>query len=72
MVRQVVELVEATDGRLESGSTVLVTNDLPLTLVVAPSYVEVDALGEDARGALRATVRVGLATDLASYLVVVP
>ena len=29
MVGQVVEVVGATDGRLESGSTVRVTNDLP-------------------------------------------
>ena len=65
-------MVGATDGRLESGASVRVTNDLPLTLAVAPSYVEVDALAEDARGALRATVRVGLATDPASYLVEVP
>jgi hypothetical protein len=32
---------------VESGSTVLVMNDLPLTLVVAPSYVEMDSLAED-------------------------
>ncbi len=31
-----------------------------------------DALAEDAPGALQATVRVGLATDPASYLVEVP
>jgi hypothetical protein len=43
MIGQVVELVGASDGRPESGSTVLVMNDLPLTLVVAPSYAEVDA-----------------------------
>ncbi len=49
-----------------------VTNDLPLTLAVAPSDIEVDALAEDAREALRATVRRGLATELASYLVEVP
>ena len=49
-----------------------VTNDPPFTLVVAPSYFAVNALAEDARGALRATVRVGLATDPASYLVEVP
>ncbi len=52
MAGQVVEVVEATHGRLESGSTVLVTSDFPLTLVAAPSYVEVDALAENARGAL--------------------
>jgi hypothetical protein len=72
MIGKVVALVAAADGRLESGSTVLVTNDLPLTLVMAPSCAEVDALVEDTRGALRATVRVGLATDPAFYLVEVP
>ncbi len=48
MVGQV-EVVEATDRRLE---LVRVTNDPPLTLIVAPSYFAVDALAEDARGAL--------------------
>ncbi len=50
MVGQVVELVEAADGRLESGLTMLVTNDLPLNLVGTPSYVEVDAFAEAHEG----------------------
>ena len=45
-----------------------VTDDLPLTLVTAPSYAEIDALAEDARGALRVSVRVGPATAPASYV----
>ncbi len=61
--------MEATDGRLDYGSTGNVTNDRLLTLVVVPSYAEVDSLAEDERGALRATVRVELATELTSYLV---
>ena len=59
MVGQVVHVAGSTDGRLASGAHIPVTDDLPLTLVAAPTYVEIDALMEDARGALQASVRVG-------------
>ena len=50
-----------------------VSDDLPLTLVTAPTYVEIDALMEDARGTLQTSVRVGpAAANPASYIAVVP
>ena len=55
-------------GRLDSGAHNPVTDDLPLCLVVAPTYAEIDALAEDARGALRVSVRVGPPSDPASYV----
>jgi len=45
--------------------------DLPHTLVAAPTYAEIDALEEEARGALRVSVRVGPASNPASYIAVV-
>jgi hypothetical protein len=71
MLGQVMRVVGSTDGRLESGAVVSVTDDLPLTLVAAPSYAEIDALAEEARGALRVSVRVGPASDPASYVATV-
>ena len=47
-----------------------VTDDLPLTLLAEPTYIEVDALAEEG-GALRVSVRVGPASDPASYIAVV-
>ena len=64
----VVHAVGSTDGRLDSGAHIPVTDDLPLTLVAAPTYAEIDALAEDARGALRVSVRVGPPSDSASYV----
>ena len=59
MLGQVVHVAGSADGRLASGAHIPVTDDLPLTLVAAPTYVEIDALMEDARGTLQASVRVG-------------
>ncbi len=72
MLGQVVRVAGSADGRLASGAHIPVTDDLPLTLVAAPTYVEIDALMEDARGTLQALVRVGPAADPASYIAVVP
>jgi hypothetical protein len=44
MLGQLVHVVGSADGRLDSGAVVPVTDDLPLTLVAAPTYTEVDAL----------------------------
>jgi hypothetical protein len=66
MLGQLVHVVGSADGRLDSGAVVPVTDDLPLTLIAAPTYTEVDALA-----ALRVSVRVGPASDPASYIVVV-
>ena len=48
---QLVHVVGSADGRLDSGAVVPVTDDLPLTLVAAPTYTEIDALAEEARSA---------------------
>jgi len=48
---------------LASGAHIPVTDDL---LVAASTYMEIDALMEDARGTLQASVRVGPAADPAS------
>ena len=64
MLGQLVHVVGSADGRLDSGAVVPVTDDLPLTLIAAPTYTEVDALA----GALRVSVRVGPASDPASYI----
>ena len=66
MIGQVVHVFGSTDGRHASGAHVPETDDLPLTLVAAPSYAEIDALAEDAREALRVSVRVGQAIEPAS------
>ncbi len=58
MVNQEVHVVGVTVGRLATGAAVDVAEYLPLSLVTAPTYVEVDALADDARGALQVTVRV--------------
>ena len=71
MLGQVVHVAGSADGRLASGAHVSVTDDLPLTLVAAPTYAEIDALVEDARGALQVSVRVGPVADPASYIAVV-
>ena len=71
MLGQVVHVVGSADGRLDSGAVVPVTDDLPLTLVAAPTYDEIDALEEEARGALWVSVRVGPASNPASYIAVV-
>jgi hypothetical protein len=71
MLGQMVHLVGSADGRLESGAVVPVTDNLPLTLVAAPTYAEIDALEEEARGGLRVSVRVGPASNPASYIAVV-
>ena len=71
MLGQLIHVVGSADGRLDSGAVVPVTDDLPLTLIAAPTYTVVDALAEEARGALRVSVRVGPASDPASYIVVV-
>ena len=71
MLGQVVHVAGSADGRLASGAHVPVTDDLPLTLVAAPTYAEIDALMEDARGALQVSVRVGPVADPASYIAVV-
>ena len=71
MLGQVVHVAGSADGRLASGAHVPVTDDLPLTLVAAPTYAEIDALVEDARGALQVSVRVGPVADPASYIAVV-
>ena len=71
MLGQLVHVVGSADGRLESGAVVPVTDNLPLTLVAAPTYTEIDALAEEAQGALRVSVSVGSASDPASYIAVV-
>ena len=55
------------DGLLASGAHVPVTDDIPLTLVAAPSYAEIDALPDDALGMLQVEVRVEPVADSASY-----
>ena len=40
---QLVHVVGSAYGRLDSGAVVPVTDDLPLTLVAAPTYTEIDA-----------------------------
>jgi hypothetical protein len=67
MLGQVVHVVGSVDGLLASGAHVPVTDDIPLTLVAAPSYAEIDALPDDARGMLQVEVRVGPVADPASY-----
>ena len=71
MLGQIVHVAGSADGRLASGAHVPVTDDLPLTLVAAPTYAEIDALMEDARGALQISVRVGPVADPASYIALV-
>ena len=44
MICQEVHAVGSTDGPLASGAHVPVTDELPLTLVAAPSHAEIDAL----------------------------
>ena len=44
------------------------TADLPLSLVAAPTYTEVDEASSEARGAMRVMVRVGLAANPSSFL----
>ena len=39
-----VRVARSADGRLASGAHIPVIDDLPLTLVAAPTYVEIDAL----------------------------
>jgi len=63
MLGQVVDAVWSTDGRLDSGVHIPATDDLPLTLVAAPTYAEIDALAENSRRALRVSVRVGPPSD---------
>ncbi len=41
---KLVHVVRSADGRLDSGAFVPVTDDLPLTLVAAPTCTEIDAL----------------------------
>ena len=49
MLGEMVNVVGSTDGRLESGAVVPVTDDLPLTpLVVAPTNADINALAEEA------------------------
>ena len=67
MLGQEVHVVGSVDGLLASGAHVPVTDDTPLTLVAAPSYAEIDALPDDARGMLQVEVRVGPVADPASY-----
>ena len=63
-----VHAMGSTDGRLDSGAHIPVIDNLPLTLVAAPTYAEIETLAEDARGALRVSVRVGPPSDPASYV----
>ena len=68
MLGQAVHVSGDTEGRLESGAPVVITADPPLTLVAAPSYAVVDETPEEARGALRVTVRVGPEANPSSFL----
>jgi hypothetical protein len=70
MLGQTIHVTGDTAGRLESGAPILVTADLPLTLVAAQT--EVDATSDEGRGALRVMVRVGPATGPSSFLVEMP
>jgi hypothetical protein len=57
MLGKPVQVSDDTAGRLKSGAPVSIAVGLPLTLIAAPTYAEVDATPAEGRGALRVTVR---------------